>query len=80
MGEERKGHAAMTATSSLSSIKKVLIANRGEIAVRCIRACRAVGVASVSIFTQADSSSLHVKLADESVLLGGHNVDGYLSM
>jgi acetyl-CoA carboxylase biotin carboxylase subunit len=50
--------------------RKILIANRGEIAVRIIRACRELGIPTVSIFSEADRNSLHVKLADQSICIG----------
>ncbi|MCH3963519.1 MAG: acetyl-CoA carboxylase biotin carboxylase subunit [Clostridium sp.] len=61
--------------------KKILIANRGEIAVRIIRACHELGIAAVAIYSESDKESLHVKLADETYCIGKTSAkDTYLNM
>lgn len=61
--------------------KKILIANRGEIAIRIIRACREMNIATVAIFSEADTDSLHVRMADEAVCVGpGQSKESYLNM
>jgi pyruvate carboxylase subunit A len=60
-------------------IKKVLIANRGEIAVRIARACAELDITSVAVYTDADRYSLHIKKADQAFSLGPDSVSGYLN-
>jgi len=60
---------------------KILIANRGEIAVRIIRACKQMGIETVAVFSEADRTSLHVQIADEAVCVGSaKSNDSYLNM
>ena len=62
-------------------IRKLLVANRGEIAVRIIRACREMGIETVAIYSEADREALHAKLADEAVCIGPAALsESYLSM
>jgi len=65
----------------LNMFNKILIANRGEIAVRIIRACKELGIATVAIFSEADREALHVKMADEAVCVGkAPSKESYLNM
>ncbi len=52
--------------------KKILIANRGEIAVRIIRACKECGISTVAVHSDVDGDAMHVRLADESICIGSH--------
>ncbi len=61
--------------------KKILIANRGEIAIRIIRACNEMGIKTVAVYSKADKDSLHVKFADEAICIGeGPAIESYLNI
>ncbi len=62
-------------------LKKILIANRGEIAVRIIRACKEMDIQTIAVFSEADREALHVKLADEAYCIGrAPSKESYLNM
>ncbi len=61
--------------------RKILVANRGEIALRVIRACRAMGIATVAVYSEADATSPHLELADQTICIGGaRSAESYLNM
>ena len=70
-----------TAPTLASVLKKILIANRGEIALRIHRACHEMGIATVAVHSTADEGAMHVRLADESVCIGPPpSTESYLNM
>src|SRR5262249_27130434 len=75
------GHQRTPRMTAAAVIRRLLIANRGEIAVRVIRACRELGIESIAVYSDADASAPHVAAADESVRIGpAAAAESYLSI
>src|SRR5258708_8698964 len=73
--------ASVCSRSTPRMFKKILIANRGEIALRVIVACRELAIKTVAVYSEADENSLHVKYSDEDVRIGpARSTDSYLNV